>query len=66
MAKISTGQRLSLALKLPDDRAFITLKAQVVHRDEKGFGCRFLGLTLEEQQALEACFELFSGILPID
>jgi len=65
-AKINNGQRLSLALKLPDEKAFMALKAQVVHRDDNGFGCRLLSQSHEEAQTLKKCFELFSGMLPID
>ena len=65
-ADIINGQRLSLALKLPDEKAFIALKAQVVHRDDKGFGCQLLSQSHEAAQALKKCFELFSGMLPID
>jgi hypothetical protein len=66
LAKIKNGQRLSLALKLPEEKAFMALKAQVVHRDAKGFGCQLLGQSHEEAQALKKCFEVFSGMLPID
>ena len=65
-AKINNGQRLSLALKLPDEKAFMALKAQVVHRDDKGFGCRLLSQGPKEVQALKKCFDVFSGMLPID
>ena len=65
-AKINNGQSLSLALKLPEEKAFMTLKAQVVHRDDKGFGCRLLSQGPKEAQALKKCFDVFSGMLPID
>ena len=66
MAKINMGQRLNLALKLPEERAFMTIKAQVFPRDEAGFGCKLLNQNDKERQALEQCFELFSGMLPIE
>lgn len=63
---IGNGQRLSLALKLPDETAYMALKAQVVHKDDKGFGCKLLSTNPEEIDVLEKCFEFFSGMLPID
>ena len=66
MAKINKGQRLNLALKLPEESAFMTIKALVVHRDEAGFGCKLLNQNDKEQQALAQCFELFSGMLPME
>lgn len=64
--KIKNGQRLNLALKLPEEKAFMSLKAQVVHRDDNGFGCQLLSQSHEQDQALKKCFEVFSGMLPID
>ena len=66
IAKIKNDQRLNLALKLPDEKAYMALKAKVVHKEDNGFGCMILSQSHEETEALKECFALFSGMLPID
>ncbi len=63
--KVSPHQKINLALKLPGEDTAITLKAEVVHRDTKGFGCKFCSMGDRVYRALENCFSMFSGTLPV-
>lgn len=59
------GQRLNIALKLPNESSGITIKAEVVYQTNKGFGCKLFEPTPDAIQILERCFNIFSGTLPI-
>ena len=63
---LSKGQRVNLALKLPDEIKSILIKAQLVYLDERGFGCQFTELAPDAKAVLERCFDLHAGMLPID
>lgn len=64
--EIKMDQKINLALKLSDEKILITVKAKVVHRDESGFGCKFWNPNPEVTEALERCFDLYAGMLPIE
>ena len=65
-AKLATGQKVNLALKLPGEKNGIMVKAEVVYKEETGFGCKLCDPTPETNQVLERCFGLFSCTLPLD
>lgn len=62
---VAPNQKINLALKLPGEYNAIRLKAEVVHRDARGFGCKFCDMAADVTRALENCFNIFSGTLPV-
>lgn len=62
---LKTGQRLNIALKLPDEVNGITAKTEVVYLTKIGFGCKLCRPTPKVLQTLERCFAVFSGTLPV-
>jgi hypothetical protein len=64
--EIKMDQKINLALKLSDEKILITVKAKIVHRDKSGFGCKFWNPNPEVITALERCFDLYAGMLPIE
>lgn len=64
--KMKKDQKINLALKLPDENILITVKAIIVHLDQLGLGCKFWNPNPETIEALESCFEVYSGMLPIE
>lgn len=63
---LKVGQRINIALKLPNERNGITVKAEVVYGTAKGFGCKLINPTPNAIATLERCFAIFSGTLPVD
>lgn len=59
------GQKVNIALKLPFEQKTITVRAEVVYRAGKGFGCKLCNPSDENREALERCFTVFSGTLPV-
>jgi hypothetical protein len=62
---LKPGQKVSISLKLPNERIGITVKAQVMYSSDGGFGCKLLEPTVETISVLEECFNIFSGTLPV-
>jgi hypothetical protein len=65
-SKISPNQKVNIFLKLPEEKAGVTIRATVVHRDDNGFGCEFNSVNTEVHEMLSRCFQMFSCMLPID
>ena len=63
---MNEGNKINLALKLPDELTFMTLKAEVVHIDEVGFGCKFFDLSSEKRNTLRRSFSIYSEMLPVE
>ncbi|MDA8141859.1 MAG: PilZ domain-containing protein [Desulfobacteraceae bacterium] len=65
-AKVPTvGQRLNIALKLPNEKTGISVRAEVVYQAKDGFGCKLCDPSPDTMRVLERCFNIFSGTLPI-
>lgn len=59
------GQKVSIALRLPTEQKTITVRAEVIYRAGKGFGCKLCNPSPENRDILERCFTVFSGTLPV-
>jgi hypothetical protein len=64
--KLSIGQQINLALRLPTERDPLRIKAKVMYIDGKGVGCRFCEISPPLLEKLERCFNVFNATLPID
>ena len=64
--EIVLGQNINLALRLPMERDSLRIKANVVYKDNKGIGVRFIDVTPLAYEKLERCFNVFNATLPID
>ncbi len=60
------NQKVKLIIKLPEERAGVTVKVEVVHLDENGFGCRLCDPQPDVNRVLSNYFNMFSGMLPIE
>lgn len=64
--QLVNNQKVKLIIKLPEERSGVTVKAEVVHLDENGFGCKLCDLQPEVNRVLSNYFNMFSGMLPIE
>ncbi len=63
---LKVGQRINIALRLPNERNSINVRATVVYTNGDGFGCQLNNPTPDTIATLERCFTIFSGTLPVD
>lgn len=61
----SKGQKVNIALKLPNERNGVTVKAEVVYEGKNGFGCKLCDPAPEAKLILARCFNIFSETLPV-
>jgi hypothetical protein len=64
--QILNNQKVSLILRLPEEKAGVIAKAQIIYRDQHGFGCKFCDIQPNVLKVLSSYFNMFSGILPIE
>jgi PilZ domain len=64
--ELPIGQPINLALRLPAEKDPLRLKAKVIYRDRRGFGCRFTDLSTSALERLQRCFNVFNATLPIE
>ena len=64
--KLTIGQLINIALKLPIEKDSLRLKAQVIYNDKLGIGCRFVDLSSSSFEKLERTFDVFNATLPIE
>jgi hypothetical protein len=63
---IIKDQKIRLFLKFPEENVGITVKAEVVHQDTNGFGCKLYDLRPKESSILSRYFDMFTGMLPVE
>lgn len=64
--KIKESRKIKLFLRFPEEKSGVTVKAEVVHQDQNGFGCKLYDVQPRANYVLSKYFNMFSGMLPID
>lgn len=59
------GQFVSLIIKLPTENDSIRVKAKVTFVNYRGIGCKFIDLSVGNEDAIKYCFNTFQDTLPI-
>ena len=59
------GQYVNLIIKLPTENDSIRVKAKVSFVNYRGIGCKFIDLSVNNEDAIKYCFNTFRDTLPI-
>jgi hypothetical protein len=62
---LESGKVVSLAIKFPTEDKAILVRGKVVNINQRGVGCKFIGLTPTSFEAIKNCFETFRDTLPL-
>lgn len=63
--KFQKGQILHLFMHLPTENKPTIEKAEVRYVGDRGLGCKFVGLSQQNEQAIRQCISVFKDTLPI-
>jgi len=64
-SKFQKGQILHLFMHLPTENKPMIEKAEVRYVGDRGIGCKFVGLSQQNEQAIRQCISVFKDTLPI-
>jgi hypothetical protein len=63
--KFQKGQILHLFMNLPTENKPMIEKAEVRYMGDRGLGCKFVGLSQKNEEAIRQCISVFKDTLPI-
>lgn len=63
--KLKMGALVDVSMRLPTEDHAIRFKAKMVNQTDRGIGCQYVGLSPENEEAIQNCFETFRDTLPI-
>ena len=64
--RLAVGRNINLALKLPDEKSVLNIRAKVTYQDNSGIGCKLVDGTPRIYDALERCFNIINSTLPLE
>ena len=63
---LAVDRSINLALKLPDEKSVLKIRARVTYQDKSGIGCKLVDATPHIHNSLERCFNIFNSTLPLE
>ena len=63
---LAVGRNINLALKLPDEKSVLNIRARVTYQEKNGIGCKLVDGTTHIYDSLERCFSIFNSTLPLE
>jgi c-di-GMP-binding flagellar brake protein YcgR len=63
--KLKMGTLVDVSMRLPTEEQAIRFKAKFISQGERGIGCKFVGLSPENEEAIRFCFDTFKDTLPL-
>ena len=63
--KFQKGQIIHLFMNLPTENKPMIEKAEIRYVGERGLGCKFVGLSQQNEEAIRQCISVFKDTLPI-
>jgi hypothetical protein len=63
---LTVGRSINLALKLPNEKSVLNIRARVAYKDQRGIGCQLVNTTPHIYASLERCFNIFNATLPME
>jgi hypothetical protein len=64
-SKFQQGQILHLFMNLPNENKPMIEKVEVRYVGDRGIGCKFVGLSQQNEEAIRQCISVFKDTLPI-
>lgn len=65
ISSFQTGQIIHLFMNLPTENRPMIEKAEVRYVGDRGIGCKFVGLSQQNEEAIRHCISVFKDTLPI-
>jgi flagellar biosynthesis protein FlhG len=65
ISRFQTGQIIHLFMDLPTENRPMIEKAEVRHVGDRGIGCKFVGLSRQNERGIRHCISVFKDTLPI-
>jgi hypothetical protein len=62
---LKVGKVTNVDMDLPTEARTVRMKIKVISQNDKGVGCKFIDLSLDNTRALQNCFDEFKNTLPI-
>lgn len=63
---LAVGRSINLAIKLPEERGVVSIRAIVAYKDKLGIGCKLVDTTPHIYEALQRCFNIYNATLPLE